>query len=198
MAGVKLSYVVALLGACVGTGLLLLLQNANDAPRPSFTRIKVEPAEVLNRQGADRWLLTFCVSNVNTGSFAPEKYLFFSRKSTGSVECRKSGLWIKDEEAFVTPFVYSLRPGETWIGLVLVPPGTECCRVPVTYTGGMLTMRSRIGGFTERLPLPIRSLFRGGFWRWAGFRQPIPSKSWREATFDFDVTGVWPGTPLVQ
>jgi hypothetical protein len=161
---VKRTYAVALLVACVGACLLLLRHAGPDLPKPSFSCVKVEPAEVLNREGVDTWLVTFSISNVNTGPFAPEKCVFV-RQTSGAVDCRKSGLWAKNDEAFPIPLSCGLPPGKTWEGFLLVPTGTECCRVPVTYTDGTLVFQARIGRLVQSLPLLIRSRFSYGFWR---------------------------------
>jgi hypothetical protein len=197
MPEVKRTYVVALLATCVGAWLLLLRHAGPDVPKPSFSCVKVEPAEVLNREGADTWLVTFCISNVNTGPLAPEKFVFV-RQTSGAVECRKSGFWAKDDEAFPIPLDCGLGPGKTCERLLLVPTGAESCRVAVTFTDGTLLLRARIGRIAQSLPLLIRQRFPYGFWRWAGFIQTVPSRSWREAEIAFDLNGVSPGTQLVH
>jgi hypothetical protein len=196
MQRVKWAYAVALLAAFVVAVLLVLLRAGPDVPKPSLSCVKVEPAEVLNRNGADLWIVTFCVSNVSTVPFAPEKYVFF-RKTPAAVECRKAGVWMKDEEALPT-LVYGLEPGGTWISLLLVPTGSESCRVPITYTGGTLAFRAKIGRLAEGLPLLIRSRLPNKFWRWAGFITTVPSRDWREAKITFEISEVATGMQPVD
>jgi len=189
MPKVKWPYTVALLAACVLAVLLVLRHAGPDVPKPSFSCVKVEPAEVLNREGVDTWLVTFSISNVNTGPFAPEKCVFV-RQTSGAVDCRKSGLWAKNDDAFPILLNCGLPPGKTWNGFLLVPTGTESCRVLVTYTDGTLVFRARIGRLVQSLPLLIRSRFSYGFWRWVGFMQPVPSRHWCEADIAFDLSQV--------
>jgi hypothetical protein len=189
MPKVKWPYTVALLAACVVAVLLVLRRAGPDVPKPSFSCVKVEPAEVLNRDGADQWLVTFCISNVNTGTLEPTKYVFV-RQTSAAVECRKSGLWATNDDAFPILLNCGLPPGKTWNGLLLVPTGTESCRVLVTYTDGTQIFRTTIGRLVLNLPALIRSRFPYGFWRWVGFMATVPSRHWREADIAFDLSQV--------
>ena len=189
--GMKRTYTVAILVGCVGIGLLLWWQARSEVPKPSLCCVKVEPAEILNHDGVDQWLVTLCISNVNRGPIAPENYVFL-KQTSAAVQCRHSGSWEKNQEAFPIRLDCGLGPAKTCDRLLLVTTGTESCRVSVSYTHGTLTFPSKIGRLVQSLPLPIRSALPYGFWRWVGFMQPVPSRSWREAEIDFDLAGVSP------
>ncbi len=165
----------------------------NVIPEPTLHCVGVERATFVSRFGKEMSLVTFCVSNTCQVSVEPGRgvlpeAILYVQDTGRAAECRRSGVWVQAEEPFAMHLNCTVDPGRTQEGFLLLPAGTDFCRVRLRYTCGTFATKSRIGALAGHLPMSIRSRlpasFWTRFWRWVGFRRTEPSSNWRECVVD--------------
>jgi hypothetical protein len=171
---------------------------SNKSPDPPVVRLaSVEPAGIMDDNGAEMWLVTVGISNSNPPLSAPGAVLFV-RNNDRPTEAKLSESWNAVECPWVEGHLRAqitmceLSPGMERQRMLILPASSRSCRISLEYVGGVLSFKMRLAHLVNRMPLFVRSRVTYKFWRWAGYDRVYPGSNWREITVElpFSAGGV--------
>ena len=161
---------------------MLLLWRAAPKERnpPVLELVSLEPAGIIDNTGAEMRLATLSISNSDVEPIIAKNVLFVEDGGRPIEAKVADDRWVALEQKLGN---CALPPGGKVERQILMPAGTDRCRVSLKYTGTSLS-KGRAAAIAERLPLFVRSRISHKFWRWAGFPHYRPSLPWREITVE--------------
>ncbi len=148
---------------------------------PTLNIVSMEPAEIVDDDGEDMWLVTLGLRNLDSRPPSPENCLNV-KNAGGAIEAKVANRWVQVEGALDC----GLAPGGNCERLFLMPARIEGCRVSLKYTGSRL-VGGQLWRLSLRLPEFVRFRMSHEFWRWVGsFGMPhyVPSLHWREISVE--------------
>jgi hypothetical protein len=137
-----------------------------------------EPAGIDDDTGQEMWLATLSLSNSDAGPPSPQHSVYFKNGGKG-IEVKVGTHWIEVDAVLDL----ALAPGQKHEILLLVPAGTEACRIRLKYTGSRL-VNGRLLWIAERLPQFVRFRMSYKFWRWVGLTRYGPNSHWRDVILE--------------
>jgi hypothetical protein len=143
---------------------------------PVLSLGSVEASGMVDDDGQELWLVTLSVSNPVPLGDAP----LYLKAGTKRTQARVGSQWVEADAAMET---LRLTPGVRRELQLLLPPGTESCRIWVQYTGALVA-RGRTTYLVRWLPSSIHRKLPARFWIWAGFVHYRPNSHWREVEFE--------------
>ncbi len=181
----KILVLAAVVAAAVGA-IAAVIWPAQPVLLPPVVRLSdFEPGGVTDDNGTEMRLLTIKIRNPNFRQ-PSGKGVLFVKNDGRACEVKSGDQWNEVGRAWVSAQfspnlqMCELGPGEERNTLLLLPGGSESCRIWLQYVGGRVSYRVRMAYLVQRLPQFIRSRIAFKVWRWAGFPEATPRSDWRE------------------
>ena len=166
-----ISVIVAVL-----VGVLAVISLSWPAHRPPVLKLEtLEPAGITDDSGSEMWLATLSLSNSYSGAHPEERDLFFKDSRT---EARVTNRWVTVEGMLGTLGHSRLAAGQKCRRMLLLPAGTDSCRITLRYAGARL-LKGHLSRLAGHLPLFVWRRIPYTFWKWAGLPQYGPGTVWR-------------------
>ena len=181
--------------ALVGLWVFWAYEPGNTLSPPTAIFVSAEPSGMNDDSGVELLLVTFSVSNTNRLEEPSDQRsnTVWVKDSVKPAAVRIQNGWRAVTAASARSTTFALIAGQETQGILLVPVGTDCCRVRLQYTGERsvypLTPKGVLSSMVAKLPLGVRSRISKNFWRWADFPRIGPDTKWKEIWVEFPVHG---------
>src|SRR4051794_7581090 len=155
-------------------------KGTSKATPPKLILLSVEPAGIIDDNGAELSLVKFAVRNPDPGNI-PNLTTLNVKDSGSPIEVKAKNGWTIVEGTSQTIGDYDFRSRPISERFLLVPEGAESCRFRLKYASTVLTFNGYLLRSIERLPLGIRRKVPITLWY---SRRYKPSSNWQEITLE--------------